>query len=438
MSTLATPAASVADTGAGAGAAPTPSDDLSTSALGTPGTGEAPSGGETAQPDAGAGEGQPEPGSEAQTQGEQASGEDGRTIPAKWRDLFKQDAELRSLFFADRALKKEFPKGLEEIRGMKQVLESAGGEAGIQQLTSDLGEFRTLANQFLDGDPAYVDDIFESDPVAAASHVPRMLEKYQEADYPGYQRTVAKLIAGEHEATGLRNSLKSIYDLIAQNKPQEAQRMLNALAQWHDRISDIAKQEEDPQVKKLRDQIRQDRQTREKETAQTADKQYKAAAWSEVSKEAERIFESFTKGQNLSADDRSMWLDMILKRVDDLIANPKDAEGKAWIQQRDAFLARRDIRGAQGFFVARWKKELAKIVPKIVNLSTRGSKPTPKPAPTGGNGTRVAPTNEGFTRVAAMPNPKDIDRFRTTADMITKHHRAILKDGRKVEWALAG
>jgi hypothetical protein len=436
MSSLATPAASVADTGALAGGAPTPSVDLE-NPQGTPPGGE-PGGGAAAEPGAGAPPegGQREAGSDAD-QGTQPQGADGdaRVIPAKWREAFKNDPELRGLFFRDRALTKEFPGGIQEVRALRDTLETVGGESGLQEIQTNLADFRTLANQFLDGDPAYIRDVFETDPVAAVSHLPAYLDAALKADEPSYNRIMAQKISGEHEAWGLRATLKSIYDLP--NLPPEAKALLNKINEWSLRLKEIGEQEEDPRVKKLQDQIKAGRKSEEQNSIKQLNQSYQAESMQAIDKSVNRILDSFLKGRKLSDEDRKAVIEQIISRADKAIG--ADAEFK---KQRDAAFQRAIQTGKKDGAVkiasARWEKELGIVVPKVVRLFALGDgKAAPAPAPANGGQQRQAPAGKG-TKVAAPPAANAIDTYRTTQNMISKEHRAILKDGTQVFWELAG
>jgi hypothetical protein len=406
--------------------------------LGTPTSGEG-GGGAAAEPGAGASPdgGQPEAGSDADGRGTPTEGSDadGRAIPAKWREAFKSDPELKALFFERRAFQREFPGGIQEVRGLKQTLESVGGESGLTEMQGNLADFRTLANQFLDGDPAYIQDVFETDPVAAVSHLPAYLDQAMKADEPSYNRIIAQKISGEHEAWGLRSTLKAAYDAIATD-PAKAKQLLNKIASWSDRLKDVGEQPEDPRVKKLQDQIKAGR--KEGETAQITQlkQSYESSAQTEIKKVTERILDSYLKGRKLPTADREMILEQIGMRT-----NKKVADDKDWTKQRDAaFVRARQTGNASAsvkLAVARWEKELAIQVPQVVRLFGLGSGKVEPPEPGGEPPKPQGADASGFVKVAALPDPKTVDWSRTTNDMISKQHRCFVKGQKQgVYWVL--
>ena len=439
MSALATPAASVAGTGAPSSGAPSPSADLDNS-LGTPPGGE-PGGGAAAEPGAGAPPegGQREAGSDADAGGtEQEADGDARVVPAKWREAFKNDPELKALFFERHAFKKEFPGGIQEVRALKQTLDTVGGEVGLTQIQTDLSDFRTLANQFLDGDPAYIADVFETDPVAAVSHLPAYLDATMQADEPSYNRIIAQKIYGEHQAWGLHSTLKAAYDAIATD-PAKAKQLLNSIAAWDDRLKNVGDQQEDPRVKKLQEQIREGRKSADQESVQKLNASYKTESMQQIDRTATRILDSYLKGKKLSEEDRTLVMQQIIMRADKSIN--ADTE---YVKQRDASFQRARQTGDKSasvkLAVTRWEKELNIVVPKVARLFGLGSgKPAIEPAkPSGNTPPPGGADSSGFVKVTTMPDPKTIDTYRTSQSMISKQHRAILKDGKKVYWELAG
>lgn len=435
MSTTATPAASVAGTGAISSGAPSPSADLENQ-QGTPTAGEG-GGSSSPEPEGGAAQqAQPEPGTEAGKEGatEEGLDADGRAVPAKWREAFKNDPELKALFFERRAFQKEFPGGIQEVRGLKQTLDLVGGNEGLQKMQTDIADYRGLANHFLDGSPEFVADLFENDAIAAMSHLPTYLDKAREADEPGYNRLIAQRIHAEHDSVGLRPALKSAHDAIPKGpEGDEARRLLNGIAGWHDKLQKVAEQEEDPRVKKLQDQIRDGRKSADAEQLKTLNQSYQAEAAQAIDKSIDRILGSYLKGRKIPDEDLSTIKEQIKLRTNRAILDDKE-----YTKNRDMVGARRDKPALLKLATNRWNKELEIVIPKVARLFGLGS---PKPAPAAGNGNgtpAAAPAAAGFTKVDVPPDPKTIDTYRTSRDMIVKQHQAILKDGKKVQWALAG
>ena len=447
-SALSTPAASVAGTGAMPSGAPSPSAELETTTGIAPG-GE-PGAVETAEPGAGASEGAPESGSEVDASGAPSDGADtdGRAIPAKWREAFKAllaDAKLRdfvpeakALLFERMAFHKEFPGGIQEVRGLKSTLDSVGGEAGLQQMQADFADFRGLSNQFLDGDPGFVADLFETDAVAAAGMVPVALDKMAEVDTPAYNRLVAQRIHAEHmaEPVQLRARLKQIYDLVKADNPQsEALGVLNGIAAWHDRIQKIAEQEDDPRLKKLQQQIREGRKSEEQKTQQQQNTEYKNKAMASVNTIATGLLDSYLKGKKLDNGDRESLMEYTVG-----LANRNILADAAFVSERDRIAKTGNAAALLKFVTARWQKELGIVIPKRV-ARLFGLSPAAATAATPANGKPAvtATAVPGFAKIAAPPEPKQVDWSRTTNDMISKQHRCFVKGKKEgVYWELAG
>jgi hypothetical protein len=439
---VATPAASVAGgTGGGvtdSGAAPT--SELDVSHGGAP-SGEG-GGHESADPGAD-GQGGHESGTEADgnlagDEQQQTSEEDGRAIPAKWRDLFSTDKELRTLFFERRAFMKECPGGLQEVRQLKQSLDLVGGEAGLEAMQTDNADFRKVATAFADGDPAFVDDLAESDPIAFGTQVPHVLDKFQKVDTPGYNREISKRINGEHKLWGLRPRLEQIYaDVKATDPKSPALKLLNEIAAWHDKIDEIANAEENPEVKALKDKLKTVARGNDEQTRAKRQGEYEKEVTGKIDVTADKMVDSYIRGKGYDEADIKRIRRAVMKETDEAIAADKE-----WAKKRDLLHQRHDKDASVRFVHAKWQKELARIVPLVMRTFNRGGKRTTTTTTTAaaGDGAQRPAASGGFKAVEKVPNVKDVDRSQTSVDMMLKEHRAVLKDGSKVDWsrALAG
>lgn len=431
MSETATALASVADSGAGdASLAATPTAELET-------TIGAPEGAETASPEAGADQ-KPEAGSEADKPADQqpVEGEDGRAIPKQWRELFQKDHELKRLFFADRELKKVVPEGVAGVREMKERFDLLGGREGIETMQTDLADFKEVAKQFIDGDPAFIDDLAGEDPEAFSAHVPRMLEKYREINPDGFARELCRQISAEHQAVGFRAAIEDAYSKIPQGQEGDAARaVLKNIADWHDRIESRSKQEDSPEVKELRTRLQRERTERERGDTEKLNREYHSEIQRGVESSANRMLDSYFRQFKLDADDRKDVLDAVIRRASRTVLSDAD-----FIKQRDLLNKRMDKNASVRFVTRRFENALQDAVAREVRRFSRGAAPNGggRPATTSANnngGARPVATASGFTLVKEMPKAHEIDRLQTTPQMVGQH-RAILKDGRKVQWTL--
>src|SRR6185312_8608122 len=143
----------------------------------------APTGADTAQPEAG--HESAETGTESGGDDNANASEDGRVLPKAIRALKETDPKAyvaeKTRFFEHRDYKATFPT-VAEAKKARQTLELVGGEAGLTQLQTDVSEFRNVAQQFMAADPKFTADLAEADQVAFVSHYPHYKQKVAEVD----------------------------------------------------------------------------------------------------------------------------------------------------------------------------------------------------------------------------------------------------------------
>jgi hypothetical protein len=402
--------------------------------------GAPPAGDETPQP-----EGE-QPGAEAE-QTIEGEPTDSRVIPPKLRELLKNEAidsglrkDLKAQFFENKAFKGEFPT-VADARKAKQTLELVGGEAGLAEMQADNAEFTGISKDFVNGDPKFASDLFEQDSIAAAQHVPHLLEALQKYDGQAYNRLIAKQFAREFQANAINGqplyaALENVYALVKDGKAEEALAGLNAIAGWHNRVTSLAKQEENPEVKKLREKIKADEQARSNEGQKQFLTSYRDEAQKTVRDSATNLVTQFLGSRKLDAESKNLAVHNTISLANDLLN-----DGKTFPQfskQRDMLFQRGDKAALLRYVSSAWKQALDMSVKRVMRLvGGGGTAPAPK-LPVGAPtrpGTNGAPRDLGFVKINERPDPRMIDRTKTTANMIASEKKAIYKDGRKVTWA---
>lgn len=391
---------------------------------------EAPELETTAEPEGGA---EPQAGSsEEQTSGEPAR-EDGRKIPPYIRALKEANPEAYKRAkgdFFDLDTRRAIHPTVQAAREEHELLQSAGGANGLGKLREDGAFFKTAAQQFLKGDPAFTKDLWEEDPIAAALHVPHMLEEFRAKDVEGYNSTLARLWDNEFEAIGLSRGLQQLRAAIDAADKETAIAWLDEVAKWKDSISSVARRAEDPRVKTLLAE-RAKRQETEAETQhQEFLKGYRTEAVNAVVEDGGKVFDSFFKDRKIDSEDRNDLLREAFR-----IANAAVEKDKEFVSQRDAHLDAGDSHAAMRLTRSRFARELPTAVKRVARrygMVAGPAKPTPTQPSTA---ERTAPAGpSGWIEVRERPQPEEIDRDRTTpSDIIAG--KAVLKNGRKVSWA---
>jgi hypothetical protein len=368
--------------------------------------------------------------------------EDGRLIPKWMRALKESDPEgykkAKTDLFELQGRRSVHPT-VQAAREEHDLVQSLGGKEGVGKLREQSSFYSEAANQFLKGDPAFVKDLWEEDKIAAALHVQPMLDAFRTNDFEGYRTTIARLQDQELQAVGFGPALKNLIDAVEKGdketalnilvKGRDAQGNASNFVSWFNSVGDIARKAEDPRVKSLLAERAKARDTEQQTQQNQFLTTYRGEAINSVIGEAEKVFDSFFKGRKLDPEDR---MDLLRDAVK--LANQKVEADKAFMEQREGHLTNRDSHSALQLTKARFARELPDAVKRIARRygMTSGTPATgtqrQQQQPAGGQ------PAAGFVAVNARPDGMDIDRSRTSNEMILSK-RAILKDGKKVDWS---
>jgi len=298
---------------------------------------------------------------------------DGRKIPAKYKELFEKDKDLRSIYFANQALKRTFPGGVKEAIQLARQVEEWGGPEGIEKLQNDLSVYTTDAEAFNAGDPKWTESAFQENPDLALKHFANALGYVAENHPEHYDHWMAKVIVND-----LANlPVEKIYGILKGLKDNpEAAQAAAALAKYYNSRNEFAKKAPEKKTDKALDareqQLTQKEQEVRNKTINTEAGPYLArsidsslGAWAKssgfdlakVAKEQPNRYGRFLKDvrnavhQEILHDDK--WLDrysealasgdtqkcvrMLNKRHDQALHGTEDRPGVATVIARDWF-----------------------------------------------------------------------------------------------------
>lgn len=360
---------------------------------------------------------------------------DGRLIPKWIRAMKEADPEgykaAKADFFSHREYKSVYPT-VQAAREANDLIQSLGGKDGAARLQEDASFFKEAAGQFLKGDPAFVKDLWEEDAIAAALHVPPMLDEFKARDFEGYKSTIARIWANDFKNLNFAPALQDLRAAIAAKDIEGAMEVANSIQKWHDSILDTARKAEDPRVKSLLAERNKRQETQQQAEHQEFLKGYRTDTTNDVVTDANRVFDSFFRDRKIDKDDRTDLLNEAVR-----IANRAVEADSAFIEQRNNHLKRGDAHSARKLTKARYAQEMTEAVKKVArryglvsgqarsaqSQQTQQNKPGQQPQ-----------AAQGFTAVNERPQAEHIDHRRTTSEMIMSG-RAILNDGRKVDWS---
>lgn len=219
-------------------------------------SGEADLGGDAGESDSGAGDGEgenPEGDPDALV-----SSADGRKVPAKYKELFEKDKDLRAIYFANQALKRTFPGGVKEAVALARQIEEFGGVEGIEKLQGELGAYTADAEAFNSGDPKWTASAFEENSDLALKHFANALGYVSEHHPEHYNHWMAKVIVNDLNALPL-NEIHGILAGLKDNpRAQEAAKTLANYYNSRRKFADKAPEKQiDPQQRKLDEKAQQ-------------------------------------------------------------------------------------------------------------------------------------------------------------------------------------
>lgn len=362
------------------------------------------------------------------------SKEDGRVIPQWMKALQESNPEAYKKAKADlfemRDRRTVHPT-IQAAREEHDLVESLGGREGANQLREDAGFFKDAATQFLKGDPNFVKDLWEEDTIAASLHVQPMLEEFRTRDVEGYKSTIARIWANDFKGVGFAPALQNLVAAINSGNKDGAAAIAKSIQEWHDSIVGVANKAEDPRVKSLLAERAKQHDTRQQTEHQEFLKSYRTDTVNSVIDDGTKVFDSFFKGRKIDAEDRTDLLREVLA-----IANRAVESDKDFITQRNKHLESGDAHSAKRLTKARYSREFTDAAKRVARRYGLVSGKAPATTQQKTNqqtpgGPKAAP---GYSVVSFRPTQDQIDYARTNRDMIMSR-KAILKDGRKVDWS---
>lgn len=364
---------------------------------------------------------------------------DGRVIPQNLRTLLgelnakdpKLGKQLKGLFFQDRVLKQNFPGGVPEAIKAREAIDSLGGEEGIQAINSEREEWAALDTQFEQGDPKFIENIAAESPEGFAKLVPVALDKLGQTNPEQYQHLAGRIIHNALANAEFVNAVRALKSAAAD--PAKVAAICDDMEKWAGEIRDLATRVPERKIDPERQKLDAEKKTFEEQKFQTfqASVMVDATTHIEAGIERELTAQLKTKGVDVAklkkTDPESYSL--LVKNVDGEIGKALNAN-KVFVSQRNAMLQGMDKEKLLKFI----KPNIDKVLPDAAKRVARAfyaTTPTQKPQvaqPTSSSQT-VAPG-----KLNKAPLPEQIDRSRTTNDMIYDN-KAFIK-GRKdmVTW----
>jgi hypothetical protein len=354
-------------------------------------------------------------------------------VSAKLAAIKKENPELGTLMaralnkFSE--LEREFPGGLTEAKELRDKVEELGGIDGIGEKLEGATELSTLADQFMNADPAFVEDMATSSPESFAALAPQVFDKFAEVNPEGFAAYLGRVVFGDMQRNGLPLMMMRLQDLIPGDnaKLKEAFEAVNGYLGGFKSLSEKPM----PTAKPKQAAAKPDNAQQEVLAA-------REQAWGTESKQAhdQIVNAQYTRAigdRKPDTEEKAAIKELVMGRFDKRVRELFPDRDK----KRVAFFQRNDKAGYLRYMKTIYDRVLPEVVGNAVNFVMRGkgAKATTQRV----TNTQQRPQNgqngggANYKPVAKEPGVWEIDYQRTSPAML-KQNRAILQNGTMVSW----
>jgi hypothetical protein len=315
---------------------------------------------------------------------------------------------------------------------MTATLDAVGGDTGIQELQTEVTDYRNEIKQFAEGDPALLNTLYEANPEALVKSGQNLLELLASKDAKLLDDAVLPTISKRFESARLYDSVVELSDLIKEGKGQEAFDLTAKIGKWLGSVRDAAKRLTDGRAApKNPDEERL--ATREKELQQKEESIYTRDASANVDRlnnsEINKLTGPLARELKLSADGKADFENGLRSRI-----WKKMAADKVYVQRAQALRNKGDMDKHVKFVHNKFAELLQDEFESYRNIRypNMGAKPKPKAPAPGASPNGQKP--HVVTSVAGQrPKHQDID-WEKTPDVLYAIGQATLKNGQKVKF----
>lgn len=363
---------------------------------------------------------QPEQPEQVETQGNE------KGVPAKYKDLFAKDKDLRFAYMGYKALRKEFPGGVKEARGYRELATEVGGREGIEAMQADRQAIADFDTKLSTGDPSFINGIAEEFPEGFVKLAPHILETLFERDQATYSHLMGRVIFNSLE----NSPIGDVYDALKAEKPEIAAK----LAQWYNGIKHLAskvpEKKIDPEREKLnkeRSEFQEQKATEFKNSVVNEIKNFNAK---DLDVELSKIFKANGKDYtDFKKKNPDVATEMLNKAYQNMVAEV--SKDQSFVKQHNDLLEKQQ----KDKLIAAMRSKSQKAIPDAVKKAYRlfNFNTVKKTVATNNN---TAPA--GTIRVAKQPTANEVDWSRTSESemesMLLSNQAYIKGQKQKVVW----
>jgi len=370
---------------------------------------------------------------------QQTSAQSQQLAKLSLKDLVKTKSEaLKAIdkrlpnFLRDAAMREErllgkFPNGVQEAIQMLDALEEHGGLEGLAEKAEALQDYGRLEELYEKGNPEFIDRLAEASPEAFSKVMPAGLERWRQTDPEMYSHVLAKVMVNTLDSARVSDQLAQIYQSLEKPEQKEAVARIWQMIEGFRQTASKAPEPKtaDPREKAL-NQREQELTQRQVEAAMAP---VRTAGIQHIAKVIDR---EMTLSYQWSETDSDIQ-QAIRERVQEELVKLSKKTG--FDKDVDKLKARGDGKTLQRRLEQFQEKHIPNILPRVAKLFAVKAKTAQRQGQQQQKqGQQQQQADRGWERVAQMPAPGSVDRAKTTADMIL-NNQAILKNGKKVQWA---
>lgn len=411
--------------------------------------------------DADAGESDRLPGDEAATDDSPEDSDiemDGRKMDARTRAAIEKlksvDPEaakaVREAYFGRQSVLTEFPEAkdlsqaIRAIRTMKATLEAVGGNEGIENLQTEVTDYRNEIEAFSKGDRKLIEQLYEGNPESTALAAMNCLDVLSEKNPALFDKAMLPSFAGMLERSEIGKFLQEAAKHCTDGNGQGAYDTISKIAAWVAKVDKSAKgiSEARTKVDPERQKIDEERQQLNREKTEMYERSISHSVTKFNNDAIAKVTAPLFKQLGLNGEGRRDFTQNLMNRVWSAMKADKPFQrlAKATMAKGDADKAARLIADKfEELLPEHFRKYRDVRYPNIPNKTANAGKPKPNGAAPAAGAKPGAPAGGGSAAmlVSKLPAPETVDWTKTTEEMYHVGRgmgEAILTNGKRVKW----
>jgi hypothetical protein len=331
--------------------------------------------------------------------------------------------KLRDFIFGQKRL--EQAGGLKALLTAKTELEGLGGAEGVAETKAALADYGQLEQLFESGDAKFWSRLAEEAPESFANGMPSAIELFAKSDPELYGHVMARVLVATLDGARVSDSLRAVYGALSDDAAKaELKKVWDAIEGYRELGSKAPERKAKPEDDRVKRLETENQQIKERALLNpVADK-----GRAHLSSIAEREMSAAYQWSATDPDVKEAVMERV--RMEVVRASKSDANfGKIF----DNLKERGDAAGLERHikqFQDRVTPKIIQRVAKLFAVKPKGASSAKKAAGTA----EIKPAERGWERVVDPPKHTEVDRGKTTEDMVYSG-KAVLKSGRKVQWA---